>query len=49
MEKFDFMILISEILEDLEQSEMTRRAQEMKDIINSILEMELMYRKSGIK
>lgn len=49
MEKFDFMILISEILEDLEESEMTRRAQEMKDIIDTSLEMELIYRKFGIK
>ena len=49
MDKMDFMNTVKDIFEETEISYLETRAEEMKHIIDCMLEMELSYVKAGIR
>ena len=49
MDKFEFMSIIKDILEDVKDEDTEKRANEMKRIIDQIAKQELNFAKAGLR
>ena len=49
MNKFDFMNIVKEILEETDNEDIQIRGQELKDIIDSMVTLEVQYHISGLR
>ena len=49
MDKFEFMSIIKDILEDVKDEDIEKRANEMKRIIDQMAKQELNFAKAGLR